>query len=85
MPLFHWPAKNQVKCSIATVVLSAPNFKYPQIFIHTQFCPLHAIVNLLHVEKISVASAPKNEVWWNLKFSSVHTTSLMHQLFCILY
>jgi hypothetical protein len=47
MPLFYWPAKNQVKYSIATVVLPAPNFKYPQIFIHTQFFPLHAIVNFV--------------------------------------
>lgn len=53
MPLFHLSAKNQVKYSIETVVLPVPNFKYPQLFIPTQFCPLHAIVNFLHVEKIS--------------------------------
>jgi len=47
MTLLHWPAKNQVKYSIATVVLPVPNFKYPQLFIHTQFCPLHAIVNFV--------------------------------------
>lgn len=45
MPLFRWPAENQVQHSIATVVLQTPNSKYPQLFIHTQFCPPHAIVN----------------------------------------
>lgn len=52
MPLFHWPAKNQVKYSIETVVLPATIFKYPQLFIHTHISPLHAIV-LLHIQNIS--------------------------------
>jgi len=47
MPLLHWPSKTQVKYSTAIVILPVPNFKYPQLFIHTQFCPLHAIVNFV--------------------------------------